>query len=193
MNKVNTNISNRADAGMNVRVAIYRRVATVSRVPIDSAFGTLDKQERAIQHLLSHPSRRNWVVRHKIDDIARSSEDPRRRGLRLLIEAARRREFDVLLVYSQDRLARGYEVLRPIVDELEACGVKVYDATGRSISFTDCSHALVATITAVLCEFEREVLRRRRMERMALVSPKRSVRSRTNRQTAKPRSDRHLS
>lgn len=170
MKKTNGSQAQKTQVAPTLRVATYRRVSTPRQVRIYGDFGSLEKQDAAIDHYLAGESRKTWVLRHKVQDKAELGDDPSRPGIHAILEAARRREFDVLIVCSQDRLARGKETLKPIVDELEACGVEIYDTMGRRISFSEHEHAIATTVMAMTSDIEQTLIRGRRSNDTALTA-----------------------
>lgn len=71
-----------------------------------------------------HGEDRGWTITHTFDDAGISGfAMANRPGLQAMMAAARRGEFDVLLVEDEDRLARNLGHLATIRDELNACGV----------------------------------------------------------------------
>lgn len=153
-----------------MRVVTYRRVSTPRQVRLHGDFGSLEKQDAAIGHFVSAETRKHWVIRDKVQDKAELGDDPTRSGIQALLNAARRGEFDVLIVCSQDRLARGLVTLQPIVEELEACGVEIYDATGRRISFLDIAHAITTMNMAMMSGIEQMTIRGRRVSDTAVTA-----------------------
>jgi len=80
------------------------------------------------------------------------------------------REHDVLYVHSMDRLARNLEDLRKIVTDLTDCGVTVkfikegleFDKNANSVS------KLLLSIMGAFAEFERNLIRERQREGIAI-------------------------
>ena len=84
------------------------------------------------------------------------------------------REGDTLLVHSLDRLARNVDDLRKIVGELTARGVTV-TFVKNSLTFTgkaDPMGKLMLTMLGAVAEFERELLRERQREGIAIAKSK---------------------
>lgn len=98
------------------RVIIYARVSGANQKK------ELENQVEALKKLVNQNS---WELVGVVTDIASGLKEDRR-GLRKLIEMARRHEFDVLLVAYRDRLTRfGFEYLEEL---FKAYGVKVQTA-----------------------------------------------------------------
>lgn len=77
-----------------------------------------------------------------------------------LIEAARRREIDVVLVWRLDRWGRSVADLLATQQELEHLGVGFVSLT-EALDLTTPAGRAMAGLLAVFAEFEREILRER--------------------------------
>src|ERR1700730_3088915 len=99
---------------MTYRVAIYARVSTLNQAQAQ----TIDQQ---IERLLAAVRDQGWQLSDEqvFRDDGRSGADLNRPGLDRLRDAARRREFDRVLVTAPDRLARNYVQQMIVLDELE--------------------------------------------------------------------------
>jgi len=84
----------------------------------------------------------------------------RRQMREKLIEAARRREIDVVLVWRLDRWGRSVNDLLATLTELEHLGVGFVSLT-EALDLTTPAGRAMAALLAVFAEFEREVLRER--------------------------------
>lgn len=82
-------------------------------------------------------------------------------GMRL-IEAAKRGEFNTLLIYKLDRLGRACRVILNAVDQLEQYGVTVVSMT-EPFDTSNPFGRFVLTILAAVAEFERENILERTM------------------------------
>jgi DNA invertase Pin-like site-specific DNA recombinase len=76
------------------------------------------------------------------------------------MEAARRREIDVVLVWRLDRWGRSVADLLATLQELEHLGVGFVSLT-EALDFTTPAGRAIAWLLAVFAEFERDVLRER--------------------------------
>ena len=96
-------------------VGIYARVSTKKQADA----GNLERQR---QRLMEYAARQGYQVVLEAMDTA-SGLNPRRRGLRKMIQAAEQKQIQLLLIEYPDRLARfGYEYL---VDLFRVLGVNV--------------------------------------------------------------------
>jgi putative DNA-invertase from lambdoid prophage Rac len=77
-----------------------------------------------------------------------------------LLEAARRREIDVVLVWRLDRWGRSVADLLATLQELEHLGVGFVSLT-EELDLTTPAGRAMAALLAVFAEFEREILRER--------------------------------
>ena len=77
-----------------------------------------------------------------------------------LLEAARRREIDVVLVWRLDRWGRSVTDLLATLQELEHLGVGFVSLT-EALDLTTPAGRAMAGLLAVFAEFEREILRER--------------------------------
>lgn len=97
--------------------AIYVRVSTDHQ--------TVENQTGELQ---SVAERRGWGVAKIYSDAGVSGAKGRsmRPGLDQMLKDASRRQFDVLMVWSIDRLGRSLIDLLGTIQHLEACGVDLY-------------------------------------------------------------------
>jgi hypothetical protein len=93
--------------------AIYARVSTVD--------GRQDP-ETQLRQLREHAERRGFPVAHKYVDHASGAKNDRAE-YRAMLEAARRRRFDVLLVWRYDRFARSMRELVNVLSEFDSMGI----------------------------------------------------------------------
>jgi len=84
----------------------------------------------------------------------------RRERRETLLEAARRRDIDVVLVWRLDRWGRSVTDLLATLQELEHLGVGFVSLT-EALDLTTPAGRAMAGLLAVFAEFEREILRER--------------------------------
>src|SRR5450631_1705475 len=97
-----------------------------------------------------------------------SGKDTKRPQLRAALEYVR--EGDTLVVHSMDRLARNMDDLRKMVKELTSRGVQVRFVK-ESLTFTsqdDKMSNLMLSILGAVAQFERELIRERQLEGIAI-------------------------
>lgn len=123
-----------------VRVWLYARVSTAKQVRKDDReYGSLDKQRSSMEAFVERRHHLNWELTRPgpVLDPAESGDEINRPGIQEILEAARNHEFEVLVVYNYDRLARDWNVAKMILSELEACGVTVWVVSANAIVSLD--------------------------------------------------------
>jgi len=101
-----------------------------------------------------------------------SGRDTKRPQLAAALEYVR--EGDILIIHSLDRLARNVEDLRRIVRELNERGVSV-EFVKNHLTFSgggDPTARLMLTMLGAFAEFERELIRERQREGIAIAKAK---------------------
>ena len=97
-------------------------------------------------------------LRRALSEIGSGASQRERREQ--LLEAARRREIDVVLVWRLDRWGRSVSDLLATLQELEHLGVGFVSLT-EALDLTTPAGRAMAALLAVFAEFEREILRER--------------------------------
>jgi putative DNA-invertase from lambdoid prophage Rac len=133
-----------------MRAAIYARVSTVDQ-----------HVENQLVELRQYVERRGWTAVEFIDRGVSGAKD-KRPALDALVKDAKRRRFDVLVVWRLDRLGRNLRHLVTLLEELQSIGV-VFVSLGEGIDCTTPAGKLQLHILAALAEFERERIRERVM------------------------------
>jgi DNA invertase Pin-like site-specific DNA recombinase len=131
-----------------LRTGLYARVSTTDQQ-------TLAMQRRALREYVA---RRGWTVALQIREIGSGAAE--RRAREQLMEAARRREIDVVLVWRLDRWGRSVTDLLATLQELEHLGVGFVSFT-EALDLTTPAGRAMAGLLAIFAEFEREILRAR--------------------------------
>lgn len=111
-------------------------------------------------------SRRGWTLVETFSDEGISGSKSTRPGLTKLREAARRRSFDVLVVWRNDRLFRSLRDMVLTLDEFRALGLGFVSVT-EAFDTTTPAGRLLLHVVAAMAEFEREVLRERTISGIA--------------------------
>lgn len=130
------------------RAGLYARVSTNDQQ-------TLPMQSRAMR---DYATRRGWTVAMQVREVG--SGAVRREAREKLLEAARRRDIDVVLVWRLDRWGRSVTDLLATLQELEHLGVGFVSLT-EALDLTTPGGRAMAGLLAVFAEFEREILRER--------------------------------
>ena len=130
------------------RAGLYARVSTNDQQ-------TIPLQMRAMREYVV---RRGWAIALQVKEIGSGACERQLRGR--LLEAARRREIDVVLVCRLDRWGRSVTDLLATLHELEHLGVGFVSLT-EALDLTTPAGWAMAALLAVFAEFEREILRER--------------------------------
>jgi len=131
------------------RAALYARVSTADQEPGNQ-----------VDELREYAARRGWVVHDVYVDRGVSGAKDRRPQLDALLEDARRRRIDVVLVWALDRLGRSLPHLVRTAEQLEAWGVDLVALT-QPIDTTSPAGRLTFAVLGAVAQFERELLRER--------------------------------
>jgi putative DNA-invertase from lambdoid prophage Rac len=131
-----------------LRAGLYARVSTNDQQ-------TLPMQNRAMRE---YAARRGWTIALQVREV--NSGAARREAREKLLEAARRREIDVVLVWRLDRWGRSVTDLLATLQELEHLGVGFVSLT-EALDLTTPAGRAMAAMLAVFAAFEREVLQER--------------------------------
>jgi putative DNA-invertase from lambdoid prophage Rac len=131
-----------------VRAGLYARVSTHDQQ-------TLPMQVRALRE---YAARRGWTVALQIKEVGSGASQREMREK--LLDAARRREIDVVLVWRLDRWGRSVTDLLATLQELSHLGVGFVSLT-EALDLTTPLGRAMAGLLAVFAEFEREILRER--------------------------------
>src|SRR5450631_3927897 len=129
-------------------VGLYARVSTNDQQ-------TLAMQSRAMRE---YAARRGWTIALNVREVG--SGAAKREAREKLLEAARRREIDVVLVWRLDRWGRSVTDLLATLQELEHLRVGFVSLT-EALDLTTPIGRAMAALLAVFAEFEREILRER--------------------------------
>ena len=132
-------------AAKTVRAGLYARVSTLDQQ-------TLPMQSRAMRE---YAVRRGWTVAMQVKEVG--SGATQRQIREKLLDAARRREIDVVLVWRLDRWGRSVADLLATLQELEHLGVGFVSLT-EALDLTTPAGRAMAGLLAVFAAFEREVL-----------------------------------
>src|SRR4051812_37558461 len=130
------------------RAAIYVRISTTEQNP-------------DLQHheLPEYCQRRGWQVSEVYEDHVSGGKD-RRTGLDRLIADAKRRKFDVVVVWRFDRFARSTSHLLRALEEFSALGIDFVSVT-EAIDTSTPAGKMVFTVLGAVAELERSIIRER--------------------------------
>jgi DNA invertase Pin-like site-specific DNA recombinase len=127
---------------MVMKAATYLRVSTFEQEP---------ENQRA--ELVRFIAARGWTSVEYCDRGVSGAKD-RRPALDTLLKDARRRRFDVLVVWRLDRLGRNLRHLIVLLEELQALGI-AFVSLGEGIDATTPAGKLQMHILGAIAEFER--------------------------------------
>src|SRR5207249_7890479 len=131
-----------------MKAALYVRVSTLDQ----------NTENQAIE-LRRYIESRGWTAVEYRDHGVSGAKD-RRPALDQLVTDAKRRRFDVLVVWRLDRLGRNLRHLVTVVEDLTAMGI-AFVSLGEGIDCTTPTGRLQLHVLAALAEFERERIRER--------------------------------
>jgi len=131
-----------------LRAGLYARVSTNDQ-------HTIPLQIRALRE---YAARRGWTVAMQIKEIGSGASARQLREK--IVEAARRRDVDVVLVWRLDRWGRSVTDLLATLQELDHLGVGFVSLT-EALDLTTPAGRAMAGLLAVFAEFEREILQER--------------------------------
>jgi DNA invertase Pin-like site-specific DNA recombinase len=128
-----------------VRAGLYARVSTQDQQ-------TLPMQNRAMR---DYAARRGWTIAMQVKEVGSGASQRQMRGK--ILEAVRRREIYVVLVWRLDRWGRSVTDLLATLQELEHLGVGFVSLT-EALDLTTPAGRAMAALLAVFAAFEREIL-----------------------------------
>src|SRR5918998_759570 len=132
------------------RAVIYARVSTTDRG---------QDPETQLRQLREYAERRGFAVTAEYVDRASGTKNDRAE-YRAMLEAARRRQFEVLLVWRYDRFARSMRELVNALAEFESLGID-FISYNEGADTTTPQGKLLFGIMASLAEFERSLIAER--------------------------------
>jgi putative DNA-invertase from lambdoid prophage Rac len=137
-----------------------RRPAKMFRAGAYARVSTNDQQTLPMQNrvMREYAARRGWTMAMQVKEVG--SGAAHRAARERLMEAARRREIDVVLVWRLDRWGRSVTDLLATLQELEHLGVGFVSLT-EALDMTTPAGRAMAGLLAVFAAFEREILQER--------------------------------
>jgi DNA invertase Pin-like site-specific DNA recombinase len=136
---------------MSARVAIYARVSTINH-----------GQDAGLQsgELREFAEARGWKLADEYVDHGVSGSTDSRPELNRLMADAKRRRFDVVLVWKLDRFGRSLRHLVNALAEFESLGI-AFVSLSDNLDLSTASGRLMFNIIGAMAEFERELIRER--------------------------------
>jgi DNA invertase Pin-like site-specific DNA recombinase len=130
------------------KAAIYVRVSTAEQ-----------NTDMQLTDLQEYAERRGYEVFHVYKDIITGTAK-QRKALDQLMEDARKRRFDIVLVWKFDRFARSLKMLIDHLELFEQLGID-FISYQESIDTTTSMGKLIFSINAAYAEFERGIIKER--------------------------------
>lgn len=137
-----------------------RRSAKMFRAGLYARVSTNDQQTIPLQvrALREYAARRGWAIALQVKEVGSGASERQLREK--LLESARRREIDVVLVWRLDRWGRSVTDLLATLQELEHLGVG-FVSLNEALDLTIPAGRAMAALLAVFAAFEREILQER--------------------------------
>jgi DNA invertase Pin-like site-specific DNA recombinase len=136
---------------MPTRVAVYARVSTTN-------YGQDVSMQTRELHQFAEA--RGWTIAGEYIDASVSGAKDSRPELNRLMADAKRRTFDVVLVWKLDRFGRSLKHLVAALGEFEALGI-AFVSLRDSFDLTTPAGRLMFNVVASFAEFERDLIRER--------------------------------
>ena len=133
------------------KVGIYARVSTADKG---------QDPELQLKDLRQFAKARGWRVFDEYVDKGESGAKDRRPQLDRLLEDARKRRIDGILVWKLDRFGRSLKSLVTTLEELRGLGVQFVSYT-ENLDFSTPAGRAMANLIGVFAEFERDLIRER--------------------------------
>src|ERR1700683_398166 len=153
-----------------IRAGLYARVSTGDQQ-------TIPLQTRALRE---YAVRRGWVIALQVKEVGSGASQRQLRET--LIETARRREIDVVLVWRLDRWGRSVADLLATLQELEHLGVG-FVSLNEALDLTTPAGRAMAGLLSGFADFEREILQERVRAGLARPRKRQEAGSATERRT----------
>lgn len=131
-----------------MRIGLYARVSTHDQ-------HTLPLQ---IEEMQKYVSLRQWTITLQIEEVESGAKDRPKRDL--LIQAARKRNIDVILVWRLDRWGRSASDLIVTLQELSDLNVG-FISLKEALDLTTITGRAMAGLLSIFSQFERDILRER--------------------------------
>ncbi|MDI9561173.1 MAG: recombinase family protein [Pseudomonadota bacterium] len=131
------------------RIAIYARVST-------------DRQstESQLDALREYAGKRAWAISKEYIDEGYTGSNTKRPAFTAMMADARKRKFDVLLVYKLDRLSRSLKDLITTLDDLKSMGID-FISYDNGLDTTTPTGRLIFNVVGAVAEFEKDIIRER--------------------------------
>jgi len=132
-----------------LKIAIYARISTKEQSPDSQLFALRD-----------YSKARKWDVFKEYVDIGISGAKQMRPALNQMMEDARKRRFDCVLVFKLDRLGRSLSHLVHSLEEFQNLGIH-FISYQENIDLSQSTGKLMFHLLSAMAEFERDLIRER--------------------------------
>jgi len=113
-----------------------------------------------LNELRQFVDRSGWNIHEEYIDQNFSGGNTKRPAFTAMMDAARKRKFDLLLVWKLDRLSRSLKDLIVTLDDLRAFGID-FVSYDNNLDTSTPTGKLVFQIVGAVAEFEKEIIRER--------------------------------
>lgn len=141
-----------------VRCAIYARKSTNNGM--EKEFSSIDAQLAECTSYINMRASLGWEVTATYADVAISGATLDRPEMQALLAAARRRDFDCIVIYKLDRISRSMKDFANLMYEFDELGVTLAITSQGFDTNTEVGR-LSLSILASFAEFERAMIRSR--------------------------------
>jgi DNA invertase Pin-like site-specific DNA recombinase len=138
----------RAPSVTTKRAAIYARVSTFEQTP-----------KNQLRELTAYARGRRFKLAYELVDKESGAKEERKNLIKLM-DLARKRQVDAVIVWKFDRFARSSKQLLTALEEFRTLGVDFISFTENVDTSTPAGKALF-TMAAAFAEFERDLIRER--------------------------------
>lgn len=145
------------------RAVIYSRKSVFKG--LDQKYNSLEAQEDMAKSFIHSHTAEGWIYLRTYSDAGLSGSNTNRPALQELLAAARRKEFEMLVVFKLDRLARNQRDFLNLLDELAQNGVEVASVSEPFDTSTYMGRAM-RNLLGVFAEMEREMISERTKAKM---------------------------
>src|ERR1700689_3439026 len=132
-----------------MRIGIYARVSTRDQ-----------SCELQVRDLRAYCAARGFDLVREYIDIGQSGAKDSRPGLNKLMDDARKRQFDAIVVWRFDRFARSTQHLLTALEEFRSLGIQFISYQENIDTSSALGHA-VFTIVSAVSQLERDLIRER--------------------------------
>src|SRR6476646_671440 len=132
-----------------MRIALYARVSTKDQ-----------SCELQLRDLRTYCQARQWTLTREYVDVGQSGAKDSRPELNRLMDDARKRKFDAILVWRLDRFARSTKHLLLALEEFRSLGIQ-FISYQESIDTSSALGQALFTIVSAVAQLERDLIRER--------------------------------